>query len=77
MAGWDGEQRKRGSGWFQAPREKRERDDQDDEEIGVFALRFRNLEFYTSPAALLAKLILGTDHDKLLSCQDPPPKGET
>jgi hypothetical protein len=55
---------------------KRERDDQGDE-IGAFALRFRNLEFYTSPATLLAKLILGTDYNKLLSCQDPPPKGET
>lgn len=34
---------------------KRKRDDQDDEAIGAFALRFRHLEFYTNPAALLAK----------------------
>ena len=34
---------------------KRKRDDHDDEAIGAFALRFRHLEFYTSPAALLAK----------------------
>ena len=34
---------------------KRKRDDQDDEAIGAFALRFRHLEFYASPAALLAR----------------------
>lgn len=34
---------------------KRKRDDRDDEAIGAFALRFRHLEFYSNPAALLAK----------------------
>ena len=34
---------------------KHKKDSQDDEAICAFALRFRHLEFYTSPAALLAK----------------------
>ena len=34
---------------------KRKRDDHDDEAIGAFALRFKHLEFYSNPAALLAK----------------------